>query len=378
MLEINHAQPHEPGDFHYKVFEDSVEFQTTRDAAREVAPPLDHNPYIYGSGMLRAIDTLEEKGVQPGSPEYDVEKKRIVSNFLNMLEKHLSSDSFTHAESERLFNAVVRLFSESLSDPDVSHFIKTKLGQDNPQATALATDLNQGVLNVEVFEASVRHHIKEQKNREEQFKGVVERVKSNYRQKLKLLQQKYEIVLSDDVLDQRFEHARIYLADSIVTAREKLSIASSHGLSEELVVTPEAASYGIEHVLDHELTHIASGVTIVSQSSDEAQLARRGLRFYEADPELHAGRSGMWLNEAVTESIAIECDSSTAENVNGYAEERELFELLLAKGSLQLNKDIFYKAYFENYYVGNKKGVPLFNQLTKMINSSYGSNFLTD
>lgn len=154
-------------------------------------------------------------------------------------------------------------------------------------------------------------------------------------------------------------------------------------------VVSEDSAGGVIHSLSHEYLHEISGKSITLTSlheneTDGSQLEdvswfqkKLGLRFF--NPEARVPRLGVWINEAVTEWLALELfgysgDSDDPYSYKGslsYVEERKELDRLFAAG---LERNVVIKAYFENFVSNQSKSEKgkYFSEFVKQVNDIEG------
>jgi len=147
----------------------------------------------------------------------------------------------------------------------------------------------------------------------------------------------------------------------------------------------ETLKKNMQHVFDHEMLHAISGSLFVTTPKHlgkfNNQKQRTGLKFDSlGDTKTERFR---WLNEAVTETLALDMDKDLERDSAPYKAERLLLTLLIngpagGDGTHKVDKTKFFQAYFENYEPKDSDEVRLqhWKELTRSISASYYSGFL--
>lgn len=207
-------------------------------------------------------------------------------------------------------------------------------------------------IDVDLFEEMVHWHVEKTTQEFSSLEKELGDYKKRFKERVLVAIDDGRLPIDKTVLEKRLAHfENILIADPVL----KGDADGSHNAAQTRV-TLTAGVPDAEHVYTHEMTHGLSGRTIFQYNrldgdSRDHQHQRVGLRFSNTvvTPE---GKilddndrkiSLVWLNEAVTEEIAIELMGVV--DSDSYGQERKLLKDLYAKG---LSKQLLYAAYFEN------------------------------
>ena len=177
--------------------------------------------------------------------------------------------------------------------------------------------------------------------------------------------------LSREQVDQRLGLIAVYAIDPLKRPlQETLGEYDEH--SNEVLIDMWLSPKDARHVVQHELWHALSGRTIkekgaeTGEEPDERLLGRQGLRFVV--PENPQQTRFGWLNEAVTETLAISSSGSELETVYEY--ERTLLQEIARQAHVDVTD--FYPAYFEHYLPGQATtGVPAWKELNQKLDAAF-------
>ncbi len=159
--------------------------------------------------------------------------------------------------------------------------------------------------------------------------------------------------------------------------------------SERTIVFPLQTPHDALHVTTHENLHALSGHTVVyskNKASGEmfGHVEKVGLSFSILRPHATIGdptdlvfsavHRFAWLNEAMTERLALEVDN--AEDRKVYESERDLLLLLQTAGRSYIPDQFFREAYFEDHTEGPQK-LAKWKTMNHAINDAFCPGFLT-
>lgn len=240
-----------------------------------------------------------------------------------------------------------------------------------------------------LFIKMIEFHVQETEKRTKTFTQEAVVYKEKVLAKLTSMIEFGRLPLEKEVLEERVRTLDVYIIDYLVA-----SLGEKWGDYVSKVHIARIASSvpmtEVWRVFVHEVLHSVSGVTDVMMVSENfpditsVQTERLGLRFGQV---IKSGRgpeqrekdtirlSFKWLNEALTESLAMEI---TGDTHGSYPQERELLRLLIEK--FGIDRALLEAAYFENYYA-DKESVhptPALRRLFEETNKKFGPRFLVD
>lgn len=215
--------------------------------------------------------------------------------------------------------------------------------------------------------------------------------KQQFVEKANNLIQSGELNISLDELKKRIAGIKISFFNQGTMASKKFDAGGLYGADSILVginfsgqEDRELIKADSQHIFNHEMLHAISGALYVTrvkrQGLHGVQRQRTGLRF-ESVGENEFERFA-WLNEAVTETLALEMDDDLERDLAPYREERILFSLLVngpAGRAIQgVERKKFSHAYFENYEPkdASENRLEHWKELVRSISESYYPGFL--
>jgi hypothetical protein len=132
------------------------------------------------------------------------------------------------------------------------------------------------------------------------------------------------------------------------------------------------------HTLHHEMTHLVAGTewALFAGPDEQSVVPRKnGLSYVSRDQESSLHRNFKWLNEAVTERIAMWL--SGQDDSDCYKKERAELQKMIDAG---VEESLFYEAYFESTdrsgVEGKAAGAPAMRALLKAIVERFGPGYL--
>lgn len=143
----------------------------------------------------------------------------------------------------------------------------------------------------------------------------------------------------------------------------------------------------LQHTYNHEMLHVVSGSLFLTTPRHlgiyNTEKYRRGLAFGPRAEGEQVERF-TWLNEAVTETLALQMDRDKDRDSAPYKPERLLLSLLIngpaGNSEVKVERKKFSQAYFENYVAEKDADERLQNwkELVHSINEKYYPGFLVD
>lgn len=196
----------------------------------------------------------------------------------------------------------------------------------------------------------------------EQYSQKWERYKEEFISVAKAL----DLPIDDETIDERLRFVQFTFADPLLCELEK--IGGMFDPNEKRVyINMRFASQPdkFEHILVHELYHAISAFTLLrieeffGAFEDEEEggsviefvQTRIGLMLgnISGPSAIQITESFRWLNEAITEELARLHMNSVHGDIalpDGYKDERILYGLLQSKGTISVDRAVFYSAYF--------------------------------
>jgi len=226
---------------------------------------------------------------------------------------------------------------------------------------------------------------------EEYIEKNKEKLQNDFVVKFEVLKSKYDLDIDIETVISKLNSVQVGCVDPLIAQLEgiggryiedvnRIEIKSSVKTREETV-----------HIYNHEALHAISGKTILKEDVIETEgeedpfpgyyhKLRAGLRFQNPNNYSYGrGERNLkfvfkWLDEAVTESLAIEMVGGKDRGI--YASEREMLNFLIDKSNGQISMADFCKPYFEDYQTNATEKIPYWNILMQKIQSTYGPAFI--
>ena len=222
--------------------------------------------------------------------------------------------------------------------------------------------------------------------------------KESFVNNLELLRQSGGLDLSPDEVAKKMDKVRVdfFSRYSELAAKVKAPGVNTPFSSVFIELDPydsrgdENLRPTLQHIYNHEMFHVISGSLFLTTPRhlgiyNTAQ-HRQGLSF---GPKVGTDVESMekkerftWLNEAVTENLALSISKDGADDFATYRAERVLLSLLIngpvGEGSVRVDRNKFYQAYFEDYKAEDSDEIRLkkWKELIRSINEAYYPGFL--
>ncbi len=235
----------------------------------------------------------------------------------------------------------------------------------------------------------------------EKFESIVkiaERVwlpefKNSFSEKLDILRQNGDLNISPEEVKKRLSDVQIFFFDKGTKAGEKVDAKGANSRYSTVHIEIDTNFNGdenefladLQHTFNHEMLHAISGSLFLTTPRHlgvfNTDKYRRGLVFGPTIMGDDIERFS-WLNEAVTETLALEMDENKDTDFLSYKNERLLLSLLIngpVGGSEQkIDKKKFYHAYFESYQEKDsaENRLKYWKELIHSINSAFYPGFL--
>ncbi len=230
----------------------------------------------------------------------------------------------------------------------------------------------------------------------EQIKKVVEKewlpeFKEEFIEKIDLLRQSGNLNLTPEEIKKRLASVQIYFFSKGSTkgrdidAKAVTSPYSSVLIEVDTNLKDAELRADLQHTFNHEMLHVVSGSLFLTTPKHlgifNTEKYRRGLVFGPLAKGEKVERF-RWLNEAVTESLALEMNKDKDRDSAPYRPERLLLSLLVngpaGSDKHKVDRKKFSHAYFENYEPKDEADARLKNwkELVRSINKAYYPGFL--
>lgn len=349
------------------------EFAKLKKSIEKVAKSDDKLVYSLFNSYLEQVDNIDEAAE---SLNFDYKNDEEVEDFIGV-EKEADPEIYGLARKRFIASEIADILTMQYKDNHGAEW--------NPEK--------------QIFVNMLEFHAKDFIKKEKAIKEKVLSLKENLKTDLPAFIKKIGNPVSQKIIEERLEAVDVQVIDGLVaslTERWGDYSMASHTIR----VASHVPDKKLNQVYTHEVMHALSGMSemITSPSFegfDNPEMSyltgkRLGLSLKYHDeseflitdePEkykrLEIVRPDLsWLNEAVTESLAIEMTGASS---GSYKSERELFEMILKESGIP--RDVFIKAYFENYK-GDRSAAhstPNLKALFNEINKAFLSNgFLVD
>lgn len=217
--------------------------------------------------------------------------------------------------------------------------------------------------------------------------------KAQFLEKIEALIQSGELNITVEELDKRMSGVKISFFNQGTMASEALDAGGAYNSDQILVgidlhgqKDDQAVKADSQHIFNHEMLHAISGALHVTRVKPSGlyrtQRERTGLKF-QSTGENEFERF-TWLNEALTETLALELDKNIDRDLAPYRPERTLLSLLIngpaGGGVAGVGRNKFSHAYFENYEPKDEPAERLkfWKELSRSISETYYPGFLVD
>lgn len=281
-----------------------------------------------------------------GHPLHDEQEKirKELGDFFKMKRRYLKL--YLEDATRGKKNDVLYFFQEALADEEIKNKFKAigDFGQDDITPEDIATIfVADGKIDDELFAQMVERHVQNFTEKSKEFDLEVEKFKSDFKKRVQDEITAGYLPIIMDKAEGRVDTTKVSLADRL-EIDDLASYDNWHGLISDAL--PEAKR---RHAIFHELTHAISGRMITTQKQEVFNILnhqKTGLHFkFQKDIKKFPTSKLAWLNEAVTEKIALKLSQASGRE-GYYVLERHELEQLLSKG---VPEEYFINAYFEDY-----------------------------
>jgi hypothetical protein len=269
----------------------------------------------------------------------------------------------------------------ALDEPEVLGFVKESDLAHEMETTLKGMEINTPTEKLytlyllkkipnDILEIMAVRHVEQFEREEKEFNERLPEIIAKFKEQTKKAIDEGVLPLTMDEVDKRLAAMSIRLVDRVSNVFEE-PLGSHYANARTIVIGSGIKPEMQEHAIFHELTHALSGRTIIKQTKRDSEESsvdhqRVGLTFYSTKSgEEKKPKIFRWLNEAVTEEIAIQLHGELGLI---YRKERHALQKLYAKG---VPRELVYKAYFENYDSNNTDRVTAWKELTKKLNELF-------
>jgi hypothetical protein len=221
--------------------------------------------------------------------------------------------------------------------------------------------VTDGISDLE-FEEMVRVHILSHNEKRDEFNERLPDILADFRDSaIEAIKNGY-LPISVDLLESRMGETKVYLADNMEMFDDVCGTYRASTGVIKVVANPDEKRQ--KEDIYHEMVHTLSGRTLllknkIDNEKKNVEHQRIGLSFDVVDTAgAFKEKKFRWINEAVTEEIAIKLSESED---GTYPEERKNLNVLYGNGLL---REDLYAAYFENYDPDSADKVPAWKNLT--------------
>src|SRR3989344_3794392 len=299
----------------------SPEYREIREKMRERVP---ESARIFGESELEDVDNMRKHieilkdWIGEEKDEENIKKwkehieafERYSQNNISRLKERLREavkrgpvDTITFFEVASVSENIEQMLR---SEVDYFDKIEKKIGYDEDTLFILFED---GLVSDKVFEEMVRVYVKLWEKRQEQFHERIPQILATFRDTALQAIKEGKLPITEELLEERMGDTRVYLADDL---QIKQCTSGDYDVGEGAIrVAYRENIEAQEKTVFHEMIHALSGRTILIEEKgyfpDEMlEHQRVGFRFnvYDKNGDW-AGKRFRWLNEAVTEEIAV-------------------------------------------------------------------------
>jgi hypothetical protein len=322
-------------DNSYRAFGQNV-FLTERGKEED---RLGMNPY---AGEYDLTDSADPKEIEGARLELQCANERFMPDFVRSV---MRSDSIRQA------------FQKEFPD---------WMSIDQDMGSALQKLLSQGKIQGALFAEILKFHIRDFEGIRGNFYRTLPKLKSCFRSDIKkALEEGRMPPIPEDRIDRRLEEVDIYFVDPLNYPDDRLGDYSTKTDTATIGFGSEPGTW--QEIYDHEMFHALSGKTILhDRENEDFDENDRALKFetQRLGLSFRRQRGLVWLNEAITETLAVD----TRGEGNHYVIERNQLKILLDNG---MSMDIILRAYFEDYNPDDPDRIPAWKTFVQRLNEIY-------
>ncbi len=354
-----------------RISDRSEEYREIRERMRETVPD---GAMIFGEAAIDDIDINRQivKDIENDLLEETSEEKKekLLDHkifFEGCCKKRLS-ELKADIEDRSAINAIP--FFETIStSPHIEKLVKDELPwikemSKYDEVTLFVCTINKDISD-QLFEEMVRVYVNFWEKKQEEFHEKAPYMLAEFKEKTLQAIKENKLPITQELLEERMEDTRIYLADAMSIGD---CTNGDYSVKEGVVrVAYRDNEEAQKKTVFHEMLHALSGRTVRLQGGD-LDHQRNGLGFWVYNSKGNkSGKQFRWLNEAVTEEITIELSEIEPEDA-AYPRERKYLQELYNQG---VSKQLVYEAYFENYDADSQEKVPKWKELVHHIKDKY-------
>jgi len=336
--------------------------------------------YLFGARELNVIADLEKEASEEPNVELKEQKLSFVDQTLswslNMLHGIATDPDNFFADL-----GFQTLTFEALEDSKIEQQLRQVYpnaftNEGGPQGETLVDtgDILQNIqaMPLPLYRTILEHHIECHKKSDAELQKKLPVMQKRFIDRLEKKILKQNSPVSKQQLEQKMKKVKVIAGDYLLYS-DFTGADGDYNCSNAIAVIPTGEIMLVptpdfdyekyqEEVYTHEMMHAVSALALLSEQSAEGNTV--GMRIQRMGL-LIEGRF-RWLNEAVTEYLAIK--ATGRKDSNSYKTEREILQTMIDRG---VPEHLFVEAYFSNQPLALKK-------LIKVINEKCGPQFLQD
>lgn len=236
-----------------------------------------------------------------------------------------------------------------------------------------AQALKEGAVDAELLWEMTRLHVSEFQRKAELLAKKIERYQEEFTNRVLSAIDEGWLPLTKEAVQKRL---RVWPKDFLDPISVGYLAKEGHGTIRVNIKLLEMGNEALRHTVFHEGVHALEGKSIITYEDEDGDSVvkeqKRGLGMLAAGPntaEKKVKTYFEWLNEAVTEEVALRLLGGPQEK-EGYQMERIALDDLIKRG---VQEELFFKAYFENYTIGETNsseeiGLPAWRALAARMN----------
>jgi len=331
---------------------------------------------VFGQPSLNSIDWLPRLPESLLIERYKTQDKEVITTKIldqtRDVLKGLYGDQRSRRHVEGLYFEGAMRFHAEYPVLQPLNTVFRGMGLDvEPEALDLC---DPDVIDDELLIKILQNHSEVFLKKKEKFMSGLSERREVFLQRLQTFTKEKGIAVIPEDLQRKADELKFSFVDPLVISLEEV-VGTYNPEEHHVRIAGNLKKGQVDHVVTHEVLHGVSGQTILSSKGlfeDEGEISyqRVGLRINAK------GNHFKWLNEGVTESLAMEL---VGDNLDIYSSERELLNLLLTSGSTEISDILVHNAYFEDFDSSKSPGerIPAWKAFYQAVNQAYAPGFLT-
>jgi hypothetical protein len=383
----------EQGDSPQYVSHKSEEYsgflRSVREGEKEVDDQGSDSFRIFGARTSERIKSIRDNpsSVPPDGLSADEQISAILQGSREDLQRIIELSTARNKFSSESFptNTGAYFFSEALKDPKVALKTVAAFPPKSRIDIVYPSYLVKRFADIpdDLYETMLHSYVDRLAKKEHEFREQVPERKKRFLERLQNFVNHHGISIDMQEVQEKVDQTPVYLEDMLFKHRPgpdgrllRGQLEPSYG---RVIIKSNTPKGEMDEVFNHEMLHGCAGKTIERLfGGGELIQPRTGL-----------GMSGQykWLDEATTETVAqaISLDKKDRnyrrfkkKGYGRYKDEIGLIAGLLTKGRTIIDKELLFKAYFEDFNTEAEQGQerPAWNTFVSAVDGAFGDGFL--